>query len=322
MHRAAMTDPETTRAAAPAENPRPWPLNLLADSQDVLELVLREREAGRPAVLAVIVGLAATSVRDVGSLMAVLPDGGYAGSFSGGCIEAAIVAEALDTLRAGAPRETRYGAGSPYIDVRLPCGGGVDILFVPDPDATAIGAAVSALQHRREAVLTFESALLPSTRYQPRLRVAVIGQGAETLAMLRQTRAFHAEVELITSDATLAEQSSALGQKARTLMTPSSIGTIDADPWTAIVLLFHDHDWEIDVLRAALASRAFWIGAMGGKRTREARTRALLAAGCDQAEVARVRSPIGLLPSARDPHTLALSALAEMVQEYRAICAA
>jgi xanthine dehydrogenase accessory factor len=54
--------------------------------------------------------------------MAVCADGRHLGSFSGGCIEAAIVAEALDCLKAA--RQVRCGVGSPYIDVRLPCGGG------------------------------------------------------------------------------------------------------------------------------------------------------------------------------------------------------
>lgn len=307
----------TDDVRAVARRPAAQPLNLTADAQDVLSLIAQERQAGRHAVLAAIVGLTGSSVRSVGALMAVLADGRYSGSFSGGCIEAAIVAEALDALDAGAAREVRFGAGSRYVDARLPCGGSVDIFFLPDPSLEQVGPTLAALRERKESVLALGSATLPVVRYAPRLRVIVIGQGAETVAMLAQAQAFHADVELLTSEALIAGEAAKLGITARMLLTPQRVERINADPWTAVVLLFHDHGWELEILRAAFATPAFWIGAMGGQKTREARVNALRLAGFDEVQIERIRSPIGLIPSARDPATLALSALAEIVQAFR-----
>lgn len=298
----------------PVGRPRPHPLHPTADAQDVLTLIASEHAADRGTVLVAIVGLTASSVRGLGSLMAVLPDGGYAGSFSGGCIETAIVAEALDALAAGEPRQVRFGAGSPYIDVRLPCGGGVDLLFLPDPDMEMVLPALSHLRVRQPAMLALGGA---EFRYVPRLRVLAIGQGAETVAMLALARAFGGEVEILTPEPAIADQAATSGAQARLIHTPRDAGALVADPWTAVVLLFHDHDWEAEILRAALGGEAFWIGAMGGAKTRAARMEVLKAAGIGAADRDRVRSPIGLIPSARDPSTLALSALAEIVAAYR-----
>ena len=85
-----------------------------------------------------------------------------------------------------------------------------------------------------------------------------------------------------------------------------------------MLFLFHDHEWEPALIAQALDSPAFWIGAMGSRTTQAAR-RAALAAHClDEAAIARVQGPVGLIPSARDPATLALSAFAEIVGAYRA----
>ncbi|MBU3079239.1 XdhC family protein [Sphingomonas quercus] len=295
--------------------PRPHPIDQTADAEAVLAHLVAARATGRGAVLVAITGLTASSVRGLGALMAVLPDGGYAGSFSGGCIEAAIVGEALDALDAGQPRQVRFGAGSPYIDVRLPCGGGVDLTFLPNPDAALIDGVLTDLRARRPAQLALGAA---EFHYVPRLRVIVVGQGAETVALTDLTRAFGGAVDVVTPQPAIVEEAAAAGARARLIRTPGEIGTLSADPWTAIALLFHDHDWELAVLRAALASPAFWIGAMGGAKTRAARIAMLAAAGVAPADIARVRSPIGLIPSARDPSTLALSALAEIVAAYRA----
>jgi xanthine dehydrogenase accessory factor len=91
---------------------------------------------------------------------------------------------------------------------------------------------------------------------------------------------------------------------------------VEVDDWTAIVLLFHDHEWEAEILPWALTTPAFYVGSIGGKTTRANRRIGLQKRGFDARSIARVRSPLGLIPSARDPATLALSALAEVVAEY------
>ena len=82
-------------------------------------------------------------------------------------------------------------------------------------------------------------------------------------------------------------------------------------------MLFHDHDWETALLRQALAQEALFIGAMGSARTHANRLAALEAAGVPAEQAARVCGPIGLIPAARDPQTLALSVLSEVVAKWQ-----
>jgi xanthine dehydrogenase accessory factor len=92
-----------------------------------------------------------------------------------------------------------------------------------------------------------------------------------------------------------------------------------ADPWTAILLLFHDHEWERALLRWATGTPAFFIGAQGGAAAREERRSFLRASGVEEDQIARIRSPIGLIQRARDPQVLALSVLAEIVGAYETL---
>jgi xanthine dehydrogenase accessory factor len=269
--------------------------------------------------------------------MAVLDNGDSAGSFSSGCVETAIVTEALDVLREGRPRTVRFGQGSPYIDIRLPCGGGMDVLFLPDPPADMVDGALVRLETRRPLVLLLDPAgqlrVLPeetaevagwrggvfAVGHAPPLRLTLLGHGAEMLTTLRLARSFGAAVELYSPDDQVVEAGLAEGARSVRLLSAGSTVALEGDPWTAFLFLFHDHDWEPALLKEALATPSFWIGAMGSPRTQEARRAALAACGVPHEAIARVRGPIGLIPSSRDPATLALSALAEIVGAYRAV---
>jgi len=84
------------------------------------------------------------------------------------------------------------------------------------------------------------------------------------------------------------------------------------DARTAVTLFFHDHDWEPPLLQRALASPAIYIGAQGSRRAHEARVMTLTAMGVDAALTARLAAPFGLIPSLRDPRSLAISVLAQL----------
>ena len=99
----------------------------------------------------------------------------------------------------------------------------------------------------------------------------------------------------------------------------SQSGLPAADKWTAILLLFHDHEWEAALLEEALASDAFYIGAQGGERARRARLTELLSRGVTEEALARLTSPVGVVPICKTPETLALSALAQVTALYEGL---
>jgi xanthine dehydrogenase accessory factor len=86
------------------------------------------------------------------------------------------------------------------------------------------------------------------------------------------------------------------------------------DSRTVICVLTHDPKFDVPVLEIALRTPAGYIGAMGSRRTHEDRLARLRDAGLTDAELARLRSPIGLDLGARTPEETAVSVAAELIQ--------
>ena len=86
------------------------------------------------------------------------------------------------------------------------------------------------------------------------------------------------------------------------------------DERTVICVLTHDPKFDVPVLEVALRTPAGYIGAMGSRRTHEDRLARLRQAGLADAELARLRSPIGLDLGARTPEETAVSVAAELIQ--------
>ncbi|GAA5053155.1 XdhC family protein [Erythrobacter westpacificensis] len=251
--------------------------------------------------LCTIVNIEGSFSRRLGAQLAVHPDGRVTGSLADGCLEQEL---ARQIAAGGERRVIRYGAGSPKIDFRLPCGGGLDILIDPNPDRSACREAVVRLDERKEAHLALpEPSLLAKRRYVPELSLVLFGEGPELAAMAQVAGAAGIAVETHGRD----DGSLSLGQ------VPDHL---EADRWTAIVLLFHDHEWERAILRWALTTPAFLIGAQGGAPARAAREAELISLGFAPQQIGRIASPIGTVKHSREPLGLALSALADIAGAY------
>lgn len=198
----------------------------------------------------------------------------------------------------------RFGAGSELIDFRLPCGSGLDVLIDPKPDRDLCRAAIERLDGREEAVMVLPAIGLPLRRYIPALRLQLFGEGPELEALVALAGAAGIEAVAHGKDAL------SLGRR------PAGLS---ADPWTAVVLLFHDHEWEQAILEWALDTPAFHIGAQGGFEARRTRVERLAERGMPPEQLSRIRSPIGVIAHSREPGVLALSVLAEVVGEYEAL---
>jgi xanthine dehydrogenase accessory factor len=86
------------------------------------------------------------------------------------------------------------------------------------------------------------------------------------------------------------------------------------DERTVICVLTHDPKFDVPLLEVALRRPAAYIGAMGSRRTHEDRLARLRQAGMTDAELARLRSPIGLDLGARTPEETAIAIAAELIQ--------
>ena len=100
----------------------------MSDTAEILEQAARWREAGKGVALATVVSTWGSSPRPLGSKLAVDSEGAFVGSVSGGCVEGAVVSEALDTIRDGRPRLLDFGVTNEQAwEVGLACGGKIEI---------------------------------------------------------------------------------------------------------------------------------------------------------------------------------------------------
>lgn len=292
------------RDAEPATAASPMPALLTDEPEAVLRFLAAALDEGMGCALATLVEIRGGSARALGAQMAVRADGLFCGHVSGGCVEAAVAREAMNAVEAGADRFLHLGEGSPFFDIRLPCGGGIRLAIHVLKEGRAVRQALACLAARRPAALAYDAAARSlealaaegRTRwqegrflrfYRPRLRVALSGRSIEAMAT--------------------AGVAAAAGYE-----TVFAEGGADFDADTAAVFLQHDLERELPLLARALEGPAFYIGALGSARTHERRCAALRGLGFGEAALARIRAPVGLFPKARDARSLALSVVAEI----------
>lgn len=306
QHEHAPTGLAIDAAQAPAPH-----LALLADDNiAILRFAADAMTAGIATALVTLVEIRGSAARPLGAHMAVREDGLYCGFVSGGCVEASIAFEAIDVITSGKDRQVAYGQGSPYIDIVLPCGGGITVSIHKLGSALPLLTVLAAVDARRPAGLRYS----PTTRalqstphsliagwsggsfdvgYNPCIRLLIHGRSieAEVTAKLARTVGYDVHTNV--------------GVDPR-----AASALIDKD--TAVVLLHHDLDQELPMLQAALGSTPFYIGALGSRRTHQERSRRLLGLGYPVQDIARIKAPIGIFSKARDAGSLALSVLADV----------
>ena len=250
-------------------------------------------ERGERCALVTLVGVDGNAPRAEGAQMAVSETGQWAGYISGGCLEQAIALEAVQAIKAGKPRLLRYGKGSPYFDIQLPCGSGLDVLVEPFENESLIQDMRGRMERREPFALridldngaaSIEAAPAggenPQSHpkgkgfvrvYMPPLRCLIVGSSpiAVKLAELSASTGF--ETHFYAPDT---ENLPALPSEVRVhQLLPST--KFPADRWTAAVLAFHDHEKELPVFSQLLRGPCFFISAIGSRKAHAARQFAL-----------------------------------------------
>lgn len=282
-----------------------------------------------PGTLAIITHIEGPSYRSLGATMAILDGGSSVGTLSSGCIEADLIHHAQTAVELGKPVTIRYGQGSQFIDIQLPCGGTLDVTLIHNPDKVILVELISQLKQRLAChlLVDLETGGLSlnrdeidksigrhfSTRMLPQLRFLVFGKGPEASTFVSLTHIASFPSLFLTPDANMCLQAEKIGCPNRQLKMPEFPKDIFIDEWTAVVLFFHDHDWEPPILKTALASPAFYVGAQGSKRANQNLLHELDAIGVSEQQAKKLMGPIGLIPSTRDSRTLAVSVLAEIL---------
>jgi xanthine dehydrogenase accessory factor len=308
--------------------------------REILETLERWTAEGRQSAVATLVRTERSSPRQPGAAMAVSDGGDVAGSLTGGCIEPVIYEEARAVLRGEPARLNTYGiADEDAFEAGLPCGGTVHV-FLSRIDRDVITQLADAVRReepialaltvagpeagaqklvppdgRTEASLEGDVFFLPLL---PRPRMYVFGalDHAAAVARVGSLLGYHvtvcdARAKFLTRERFPEADELVVGWPDEFLRSAP------IDRRTAVCVLTHDHKFDVPVLRAALASDAGYIGALGAKKTNAERLERLRADGATDAQLARIRAPIGLDIGARTPEEVAVAVGAELVSASR-----
>ncbi|MEZ5921084.1 MAG: XdhC family protein [Parvularculaceae bacterium] len=281
---------------------------------DVIAFALSELRAQRQVALTTLVGIDGSSPRALGAQMAVSADGRSVGSISSGCLERAIVKEAQAAIKSGKDNLIRYGKKSRFLDIVLPCGSGVDILFSVNLDKAMLEAAANRLKARKPSKIELPIPGADKKKFrktfEPPIRIVAAGYGPELTVLAELANAAGFKFCALSPDAATLKACNT-DEKMRLVTATQSLDlTIDAR--TACVLLFHDREWERSLAPSFLRSSAFFVGAVGGGKTAVLRREMLIDEGLDEELIERLSAPIGLIPMTRDPSSLAISIIAEI----------
>ncbi|MCR8825621.1 XdhC family protein [Pseudosulfitobacter koreensis] len=311
------------------------------------ELALEWHRAGRGAAMATVVDTWGSAPRRTGAMLVVSGDGEMMGSVSGGCVEGAVVLEAQDALEDGKPRLLEYGVSDgDAFAVGLACGGTIRILVEPVGTALDEGLLeqiVTARAERRQVAYVVDTGQWSRTVvgdgyesrfamdrsgleedaqtfvqiHNPPLRLIVVGAVHIAQALLPMARIAGFDPVVIDPRGAFGSQARFPGETILSDWPDEALDAVGPDARTALVLLTHDPKLDDPALHRALHSKAFYIGALGSKRTHASRTERLIEAGFDADAIARIRGPVGLDIGAASPPEIAVSILAQMVQALR-----
>jgi xanthine dehydrogenase accessory factor len=307
-------------------------------TENVIAPLVNWQLQGMRTAIVTLVAVEGSSPRPLGAQMAVVEDGSYAGYLSGGCFEKAVAAEAVRAISSGKNRTVRYGKDSQYFDIKLPCGSGLDLYFDQDISDDLYRRADAMLAERVPVCISTKlstgekrlSVITPGTDiqsergedvfrsvYLPPIRVLVAGTGTSFAAIAKLCAACGLSVSCITSDADAALELAECGIPSHRSVTENIMATRSLDIYSAVVLVFHDHEQELPILAYALESDCFYIGALGSHKTSLARQALLETCGYGRREISRIRAPIGLIAKARCQLAVASGILAELVLEAK-----
>jgi xanthine dehydrogenase accessory factor len=151
----------------------------------------------------------------------------------------------------------------------------------------------------------------------PKLRLIVVGAVHIAEPLVRMAAMMGYEVTLIDPRAAFAERARFEDARVLTEWPAAALTRLTPDHRTAVVVLSHDPKIDDPALGIALASDAFYVGALGSVRTHQRRLERLQEAGAADSALARIRGPVGLRIGAKSPAEIAISVLAEMTATLR-----
>jgi xanthine dehydrogenase accessory factor len=327
--------------------------------REIVQQISDWQAAGEQVAVATVIRIVGSAPRPVGARLLVSSSGAFAGSVSGGCVEGAVIQEAVDVMRDGNPRMLHFGITEEMSwEVGLACGGTIDVLVQaaapqiwqslaaslargescvlltvvggeqalgrqaimtnstppadwPFPQALTAAQAALAGQIGRPELIANRVLIEPFT---PPPHLIVFGGVHAAVPLTQMAKVLGFSVTVVDPRARFANRDRFPEADQILVQWPDqALAQLPVDGRSAIVILTHDPKIDEPALTAALMTDAFYVGAIGSRKTHRDRLERMADQGMTAKDLERVYSPIGLDIGGRSPEEMALSILAEMV---------
>ncbi|MCY4185130.1 MAG: XdhC family protein [Rhodobacteraceae bacterium] len=292
--------------------------------------------------------------RPIGSQLAINLAGEIVGSVSGGCVEGAVVAEALDTMETRKPILLEFGvADEDAFAVGLACGGKIKV--VVEPIAGPLGITeeilhelVTCRSENTPAIVktsldNWESTVIPYGSpymteellnaleldrsgmiddtfinvFNPPLKLIVVGGVHIAQPLIQIARHSGYQTMIIDPRESFGSKARFPGERISNEWPDEIIREISPDLRTAVVTLTHDPKIDDPAILEALKTPAFYIGCLGSTRTHAKRLARLREKAVVKDQLARIHGPIGLDIGSRSPAEIAIAIMAEITLTLR-----
>jgi xanthine dehydrogenase accessory factor len=316
--------------------------------REIIGQVKEWSDAGKKIALATVIKTWGSSPRKAGAHMAINSEGEFTGSVSGGCIEGAIIEEALSTIRNKTPKLLHFGVPDDLAwDVGLACGGEIDVFIlcfeknvvkkihelinkdkpfsysfiIEGPDSVIGDLSVQDDGEIQAAVPRLDIEEVQAGKIKRFINIVnpapviIIVGGVHITVKLAQI-AKSLDYKTIVIDPRRAFSTEDRFPDIDRLITSwpkEAFSSIELNNSTAVVTLSHDPKIDDPALLAALDSPVFYIGALGSKNTHQERLARLKESGCSEKQISIVKSPVGINIGSQSPAEIALAIMAEIV---------
>lgn len=318
-----------------------------AEHDRIPEIALDWHRAGKGAVLATVIETWGSAPRPVGSQLAVSGAGEMMGSVSGGCVEGAVVEEAMAALTDANSRLLTFGVSDEEaFAVGLACGGTIRVLVEPvgkgisEPVLAELVAARAARTPIAYVVDldTWTRRTLPAGGelagrfradksgvegsefvgiHNPPLRMVIVGAVHIAQPLVAMARSCGYDPLIVDPREAFGSSARFPGEQISHDWPDEALTAFGLDARTAVVTLTHDPKLDDPAVVAALKSDVFYLGCLGSTRTHAKRVARLAEKGFSEAEIARIHAPVGLDIGAQSPAEIAVSIIAEITRVLR-----
>ncbi len=259
---------------------------LIECDRDLLRVVLELMDRGEAFVLATVVRTQGSTPRDAGARMIWRPDGSIVGTVGGGQFELMVMDAAQQCFSARAHAMEHFVLGA---EAGQCCGGTMDVFL---------------------------------EYHAPGVRVVIFGAGHVSLALARVLASTGLSVAIVDDrcDWNNAER---FPTEERVLSFDEGVALVSREPErTLACIMTCSHDTDFEILCGVLKHPTHFVGLIGSRSKRACFVTRLSAAGFDENAILRVRCPIGVGDTGKEPHAVAISIAAQLLIEAKSLAPA